>query len=168
MYVCVCVCITGSLCCTAETDRLLQINYNKKKFLRKKASCPSPTPVGLTLQLHQRLPVAFKYCVTRKLVCFPVKEELDRYELVNNRSLVGSRRLRICCRSEESVPAIKSLHKSRAGVQVSTGLERRNGSEKVLWLPQWSRAGEAGVCTHLSSLKLLVRFCHSARNEDAP
>ena len=29
------VCITRSFCCTAETDRTLQINYNKKDFLNK-------------------------------------------------------------------------------------------------------------------------------------
>ena len=43
MFVCMCVCvyiyicIFGSLCCTAEIDRTLEINSNKKFKKRKKA-----------------------------------------------------------------------------------------------------------------------------------
>lgn len=72
---------------------------------------PTPISTVLTLQPHQRLPVAFKYRVTSDSVCSPVKLEFDRYELVNSRSLVDSSILRICWRSDESVPAIRSLHK---------------------------------------------------------
>lgn len=35
--------------------------------------------------------------------------DCDRYELVSSRSLVDSSMLAICCRPEDSVPAIKSL-----------------------------------------------------------
>ena len=35
IYIYVFVCITGSLCCTAEIDRTLKINYNKKTKINK-------------------------------------------------------------------------------------------------------------------------------------
>lgn len=57
---------------------------------------PSPPTTALTLQLHQRLSVAFKNWVTRNSMRFPLKPGLDRYELVNNRSFVDPSRLRIC------------------------------------------------------------------------
>ena len=36
--VCVCMCVAGSLCCTVEIDRTLEINYNgkNKNHLKRK------------------------------------------------------------------------------------------------------------------------------------
>ena len=51
IYVCGCVCVTGSLCCAVEIDKTLWINYNwkNKNHLKKKNYAWSETKCNLKL-----------------------------------------------------------------------------------------------------------------------
>lgn len=75
------------------------------------------------------------------------------------------------------MPAIKSLHRAEQESRVVQDKKGRRFSGLGPLLPgantplrgshKGAELGEPGSGTHLSSLKLLVIFCHSAKSEDA-